>query len=377
MVLEKRRTALDTEEVVADVATLGFDAERLQRLTPLVERGVTEGMFPAAVYRVLRRGRIVAQGALGMAQPDADPARPTSLETVFDMASISKPFAATLLLQCVERGDLHLGQMVGDFLPEAGDSPVAKVSVRQIATHVSGLPPWKPLYQSAESALTQIFATPLDHEPGTHYAYSDLGYILLGEIVARVGGKPLNVLAQERIFTPLGMTRTAYCPPADWQPQIAATANCGWRKERILIGEVHDANAHSLGGVSGHAGLFSNVPDLTRFALAFQYPEAAERYGIPPVLGPLARRLAQERQIAPEIGGHSIGWFTPPNGMLPFADLLSPSAFGHTGFTGTLLMFDPQNELTLMLLTNSVYTPRAGLLTLRRHLANAVAGALT
>jgi CubicO group peptidase (beta-lactamase class C family) len=367
---------LEIEAVVADVATLGFDAGRLQRLNALVERGVTEEMFPAAVYRVLRRGRIVAQGALGMAQPDASPLRPTTIETVFDMASISKPFAATLLLQCVERGDLHLGQPIGDFLPEAGDSPVAKLSLRQIATHVSGLPPWRPLYQGTGSALMQICSTPLDHEPGTHYAYSDLGYILLGEIVARVGGKTLDALAQERIFTPLGMTRTAYCPPADWHPQIAATANCGWRKDQILVGEVHDANAHSLNGVSGHAGLFSNVPDLTRFALALQHPEVAETYGIPPVLAPLTRRLAQERQIAPEIGGHSIGWFTPPNGMLPFGDLLSPRTFGHTGFTGTLLMFDPQNELTLMLLTNSVYTPKAGLLTLRRHFANAVAGAL-
>ena len=367
---------MDTEEVVEDVAALGFDAERLQRLHALIERGVTEGMYPAAVYRVLRGGRIVAQGALGMAQPDATPPVATTVETVFDMASISKPIAATLLLQCVERGDLHLNQPIGDFLPEAGDSPVAKVSLRQIATHVSGLPPWKPLYQKPD-ALAQIFATPLDHEPGTHYAYSDLGYILLGEIVARVGGKPLDLLAQERIFTPLGMTRTTYCPPADWRPQIAATANCGWRKDRILVGEVHDANAHSLGGVSGHAGLFSNVPDLTRFAIALQHPPRAEKCGIPPVLGSLTRKLAQERQIAAEIGGHSIGWFTPPNGMLPFGDLLSPQTFGHTGFTGTLLMFDPEHELTLILLTNSVYTPKGGLLTLRRHFANAVAGAVT
>ena len=366
---------MDTEEVVVDVEALGFDAERLKRLDALVERGVTEGMYPAAVYRVLRRGHIVAQGALGMAQPDGDPPRATTLETVFDMASISKPFAALLLLQCVERGDLHLGQFVGDFLPEAADSPVAKVSLRQLATHTSGLPPWKPLYQ-APDALRQIFATPLDHEPGAHYAYSDLGYILLGEIVARVGGKPLDALAQERIFAPLGMTRTAYCPPAAWHPQIAATANCGWRKDQILVGEVHDANAHRLGGVSGHAGLFSNAPDLTRLALAFQHPEVAASCGIPPVLSPLTRRLAQERQIASEIGGHSIGWFTPPNGMLPFGDLLSPRTFGHTGFTGTLLMFDPEHELTLMLLTNSVYTPKGGLLTLRRLFANAVAGAL-
>jgi CubicO group peptidase (beta-lactamase class C family) len=154
-------------------------------------------MYPAAAYRVLRHGKIVAQGALGMAQPDAPAPIATTIDTVFDMASISKPFAATLLLQCVERGDLHLNQPIVDFLPEAGDSPVGKLSLRQIATHVSGLPPWKPLYAGAESALAQIFATPLDHEPGTHYAYSDLGYILLGEIVARVGGKSLNALAQE------------------------------------------------------------------------------------------------------------------------------------------------------------------------------------
>ncbi len=363
------------EDRTTDARTLGFDRERLRQVDHIVERGIREGMFPAAAYRILRHGQIAAEGAFGLAQPDSEPPVAATLETVFDMASISKPFAAVLLLQMVERGDLHLGQTVGDFLPEAGDSPVGKLTLRQIATHVSGLPPWKPLYLQPEP-LAQIFATPLDHEQGTHYAYSDLGYILLGTIVARVAKQPFDHLAQERIFGPLGMTRTAYRPPAEWRGQIAATANCGWRKDKILIGEVHDANAYSLGGISGHAGLFSCVPDLTRFALSLQYPEAASARNIPPVLAPLTLRLARERQIAPEIGGHSIGWFTPPNGMLPSADLLSPHTFGHTGFTGTLLMFDPQHDLTLILLTNHVYTTVGGLLTLRRLFTNAVAGAI-
>jgi CubicO group peptidase (beta-lactamase class C family) len=298
------------------------------------------------------------------------------LETIFDMASVSKPITATLLLQCVEQGQLNLGMTVAYLLPEAKEAPVGPVTLRQLATHTSGLPAWKPLYKTAAaSALEDILTTPLETEPGTRYVYCDLGYILLGEILARVTGKPLDRLAQERIFAPLGMTRTAYCPDASLHPEIAATANCSWREGRILIGEVHDANAHSLGGVAGHAGLFSTAPDMARFGRALLNASS----DLPSILGPRARQLAAANQIDPAIGGHSIGWFTPPNGMLPWGDLLSSQTFGHTGFTGTLLMMDPETDLILLLLTNRVYQPieGSGVLRLRRLFANLVAGAIT
>jgi CubicO group peptidase (beta-lactamase class C family) len=133
-----------------------------------------------------------------------------------------------------------------------------------------------------------------------------------------------------------------------------------------------------MGGVAGHAGMFSDIEDMTRYALALRYPETAKHLQIPPLLSHLTRPLTQENQIEPSIGGHSIGWFTPPNGMLPRGDILSAKSFGHTGFTGTMLMFDIPSDLTLLLFTNRVYYPGENpeSLRIRRLFANAVAGAV-
>ncbi len=387
---------------------LGFDAARLARVNDLLQRALDDGLFSAAAYAVLRRGRVATQGILGWAQPDMNPPVSATLETVFDLASLTKPMTAILLLQLVARGRLHLGQRVREFLPEAGDAPVGAITLRQLATHTGGLPAWKPLYTTqAANALADILAGSLESEPGAQYKYSDLGYILLGEILARLEDAPLDLLARDRLFRPLGMNRTGYNPAregaATGKNACAATANCPWRAGKILVGEVHDANAHSMGGVSGHAGLFANLPDLIAFARAFQRVEgkparereewegraeeaetkheagARENPDDPfAPLGPLARRLAERNQLDPVMGGHSIGWFTPPNPMLPAGDLLSPRAFGHTGFAGASLVFDPEHDLTLILLTNRVYSRADGahILRLRRQFANLVAGAL-
>jgi CubicO group peptidase (beta-lactamase class C family) len=367
------------EDLYTAPETLGFHPDRLRRLEDLLRQGLADGLYPAATYLLLRHGQIAAHGALGLAQPDANPPVACVPDTIFDMASLTKPVTATLLLQCVEEGRLHLGQCVRDHLPEASEAPVGPATLRQLATHTSGLPAWKPLYKSrAASAVADILTIPLEAEPGARYTYSDPGYILLGEILARATETPLARLAQERIFTPLGMERSGYRPDPGLRPHIAATAHCPWREGKVLIGEVHDANAHSMNGVSGHAGLFSTAPDMARFALALRHTQTAAQGSLPPLLGPLARRLAERNQLEPAVGGHSIGWFTPPNGMLPRGDLLSERSFGHTGFTGTSLLFDPEYDLTLLLLTNRVYRPGegTGVLRLRRLFANCVAGAL-
>jgi len=227
--------------------------------------------------------------------------------------------------------------------------------------------------------LGEIFAATLNADPGTNYTYSDLGYILLGTILPKVFGKPLDILAHERIFAPLGMSRTFYKPPDNLKPQTAATAFCPLRPKQTLIGEVHDANAHFLGGVSGHAGVFSTLSDMVRYAVAIQYPTMAAHHNLPRILSPLAYKLASENQIDAAIGGHSIGWFTVLNGMLPRGDLLSKRCFGHTGFTGTLLIFDPEADLAFIFLTNRVYSEAdgAGLLRLRRLVANVIGAAIT
>jgi len=362
---------------------LGFDAERLRRADALIARGVEDRLYTAAVYAILRHGRIAAYGAFGHPQPDVEQPQPTTIDTIFDMASISKTITATLLLHCVEDGRVHLKQLVQVHLPEALDTPVGKLTLFQLVTHTSGLPPWKAVDEAA-TPLAAIMGATLDAEPGSQYAYSDLGYILLGIILERILQSTIDVLAQEMIFAPLGMTRTCYNPlvslPVSLQSAIAATAHGETAKSEPSVGLVHDPNARSMGGAAGHAGLFSCAPDMVRFSLALMYPEQAVQRGLPALLGPLARRLATERQTDPAVGGHSIGWFTVPNGYLPRGDLLSERTFGHSGFTGTLLMHDPQTSSTVLLLTNRVYyaaeNDGSAFLRMRPLLANLVASAI-
>ena len=352
---------------------IGFDVNRFRHARSLLEKGLEENLYSCASYCLMRGGKIFIDGAIGTAQPDSSPPVAAALDTIFDMASISKPITATLLLLSAERGELHLGMRVRDFLPEAEPAPCANLTLRQLATHTSGLPPWKALYENPNaSALTQILATELETEPGTKYAYSDLGYILLGEILQRVTGTPLDKLAQSQIFDPLEMHDSGYRPDPVLHPRIAATANCPWRKDRILVGEVHDANCHGMGGVSGHAGLFSTAHDMASFATGTFAAHASLPY--PKLLSRSAKRLMGESQIPASVGGHSIGCFTVPNGMLPRGDFLSELTFGHTGFTGTLIMHDPIDAITIILLTNRVHSVLDGVkfLRLRWLFANAV-----
>jgi len=365
-------------EITTTPEATGCDSKHFQHVNALIERGVKEKVFPCATYMVLRHGMVIAQGAFGTAQPDAKAPTTCKAETLFDLASITKTFTATLLLQHVEEGRLTLNHELADLLPEAKDTPLAALTLKQCATHITGLPAWKPLYKSTRPALTEILATPLEKRPGSHYAYSDLGYILLGKVLERVSGKTLDVLVQERICKPLGMKQSGFRPTPSQNSHCAATANCPLREGKRLIGEVHDANAHSMGGVAGHAGMFAPAPELARYAIALEYPEVARHLQMKPLLGELTRKLIETNQLDPSIGSHSIGWFTPPNPFLPRGDVLSERTFGHTGFTGTLLMFDPENDLTLILLTNRVYFPRdAGeSLKMRRLFANAVGGTI-
>jgi CubicO group peptidase (beta-lactamase class C family) len=369
----------EIEDWTASPERLGFSREGLSRAGAVVREGCESGIYPAAVFLVLREGKVAAKAAVGSIRPGSQPPQPTKIDTIFDMASLTKPITATLLLQRAERGELHLGMRVADFLPEADDSPCGPLTLFQLATHTSGLPPWKPLYKTERSsALEEILATELEAEPGSRYAYCDLGYILLGAVLERITGSRLDLLAHEQIFEPLGMRDSGSCPAQALHGRIAATANCPMREGATLVGEVHDANAHSMGGVAGHAGLFSTAPDMARFAVSLLLREAAKRLLIPTVLQPLTVKTATSSQIDPAIGGHSIGWFTDPNGMLPRGDLFSELSFGHTGFAGTMLLHDPEYGVTIIFLTNRVYNAEDGtrMMRLRRLFANAVAGAI-
>ena len=359
----------------------------------MLYNGLSERMYSAVTYLVARHGLIAAHGAYGVAQPDATPPIPATLDTVFDMASLTKTFTATLLLQCAEEGLLHLNQEVRQHIPEAEHAPIGPVALHYLATHTSGLPAWKAVYKHENGPpLAQILATPLVVEPGLKYTYSDLGYITLGYILERVTKTPLEQLVQERILQPLGMTRSGYRPSPALYPLIAATSRgeldltVGGERltDKRYIGDVHDPNAYGMNGVAGHAGIFSNAPDMFRFILSFRHEANASHLNLPPVLGPLARRLASESQndaTKPDLSAHTIGWFAFPNGYLPRGDFFSNRTFGHTGFTGTLLMFDPDVDVTILMLTNRVVYEKendgTALLRMRRLFANIIAGAIT
>ncbi len=344
-------------------------------LQRLAQEGVDRGLYPGAVYAVLHvEDGLLATGAAGNARPD--PASPARLDTVWDLASLTKPVAtATSLLILAQEGALHLGQEVARFLP--GESPhLAGITLKHLLTHTSGLPPWKQ-YHSRGLTRAQVVAevrsaarqTPV----GRGYAYSDLGYILLGEVVAAAAGQGLADFARERIFVPLGMADTGYRPGPELASRTAAT-RCPDRG-RVLVGEVHDGNCHAMDGIAGHAGLFGTLEDLLRYARMLM--REGEREGAR-VLSPLAARAMMRNQNPPPLNGHTLGWFTRPNGYLPAGDFLPDDTFGHTGFTGTSLLLSPSLGAAVVLLTNRVYVDRdaAEFLAFRRRFHNGAAALL-
>ncbi len=335
-------------------------------LKELMTSGVERGLYSAAVGLVTREYDTVFSHAVGTLYDDS--AAPlTTLSTIFDAASITKPITAILLLQLVEQGRLHLEQPLMALLPEAAETPAARVTLRQLATHTSGLPAWKAVHHAA-SPLKALLATPLEAEPGTQYCYSDLGYMLLGNVIMRLSDTPLHQLAHDKIFVPLGMNDSMYNPQQQFHSRIAATT--------AQLGKVHDPNARGLGGVAGHAGMFTTAPDLALLGNALLHSLNSSPGRVGHILCPAAARLAARRQTTPPLPAHTIGWFASPNGYLPRADLLSEETFGHTGFTGTMLLIDPSSNTVAVLLTNRVLFENSNdgteVLTLRRLFANVV-----
>lgn len=344
-----------------DPAAVGFSQAGLDSVTDFLRDRVAEDAFPGGVLVVGRRGAIAYVSAVGQ-YGDDDP-RPVDETTIYDLASLTKVVAlttATMLL--VAEDALDLDRRVVAYLPEFSGPRKADIAVHHLLTHSSGLQAWAPLYQqtpTADSALGWIMQSELESPPGTAYRYSDLGAIVQMQIVERVAGLSFDAFLAERVFGPLGMRDTRFRPPATLSTRIAPTERDPWRG-RMLRGEVHDENAFHLGGVSGHAGLFSTGPDLARFALWLldAYHDRLGTDDRPAVPAALVRRFTT-RQPGPEGSTRALGWDTPtPGGGASSGHLLDPTSFGHTGFTGTSIWIDPARELFIVLLTNRVHPTR-------------------
>jgi CubicO group peptidase (beta-lactamase class C family) len=292
---------------------------------------------------------------------------------MYDIASLTKVVATTTLVAKLVEGDfavpLDLDAKIERYLPEWAGGPNAewrnRVTVRHLLTHTSGLPAFKEYWRTTNSRVTakrstgkqdtlaRIFAEPLEYEPGTREIYSDLGIILMAEIVERLTGRTLDDLAKSAIFSPLGMKDTMYRPPKKLWPQIAPTEIDNQLRHRLVQGEVHDENAFAIGGVSGHAGIFSTAPDLAAFC---QMVMNGGVYAHQRIL----RRATIAQFTTPQQlsgGTRTLGWAVPTEGGSS-GHYFSAHSFGHTGFTGTSIWIDPDRQLFVVLLTNRVHPTR-------------------
>jgi len=337
----------------------------------ILDAAVRDSVFPGAIAVVGTRDRVLLERGAGHLDWVPSPAPDGS--TLWDIASLTKVVAlTTAVMQLTEQGKIELDAPVGSYLPEFTGSGKERVTVRQLLTHSSGLPAWRPLFREAttpDSALALVFATLLDTVPGTRMVYSDLGAILLGQLVVRVSGEPFDRYVQTRILAPLGMRDTQFRPPRGLWERVAPTEVDTVYRKRHVRGEVHDENAYALGGVSSHAGLFSSARDLARFARMLLNGGTLDGVAI---VAPAT--IAEFTRVQDSALSHrALGWETP-NGRNSGGHLLSRRAFGHTGFTGTSLWVDPENDVFILLLSNRVNPTRerTGIAAVRVALADAV-----
>src|SRR6266567_407468 len=335
---------------------------QLQPAYDVIEKAIADKGFPGATLAVGYRGKVAVR-SFGKLSYDAKAAA-TAPATMYDIASLTKVVATTTLVAKLAEGDfavpLDLDAKIERYLPEWAGGPNPewrhRVTVRHLLTHTSGLPAFKEYWRTSKNkqdTLAKIFAEPLDYEPGTKEVYSDLGIILMAEIIERLTGRTLDDLAKNTIFSPLGMKDSMYKPPKNLWPSIAPTEIDNNLRHRLVQGEVHDENAFAIGGVSGHAGVFSTAPDLAVFSQMLLNGGVYAHQRI------LRRATIAQFTTPQQLSGgtRTLGWAVPTEGGSSGHYFFAHS-FGHTGFTGTSIWIDPDRQLFVVLLTNRVHPTR-------------------
>ncbi|HET7248376.1 MAG TPA: serine hydrolase domain-containing protein [Gemmatimonadales bacterium] len=364
--------------------SLGFDAARLDRVREYLASQV-DSAYPGAVVAVGRHGRLALLAAVGHYSDGDD--RPVEPETVYDLASLTKVIGlTTACMILVQEGKLDLDAPAQRYVPEFRGPDKNRITIRLLLTHSAGLAADLPLYDSTRSraaALTLVDTSPLLSAPGTDFVYSDLSAIVLMQVVERITSQSLDAYLEARVFGPLGMAATRFNPPRSWLDHIAPTELDTMFRHRLIRGEVHDESAARLGGVSGNAGLFSDAPDLVRFATWLMAVRAGTAghgpRGTTPGLTSETVTTFTTRQNIPPGSTRALGWDTASDsGYSSAGSKLSRRSFGHTGYTGTSIWMDPDNDLFVILLTNRVNPTRANtkILEVRAKVADLVADAL-
>jgi uncharacterized protein YbbC (DUF1343 family)/CubicO group peptidase (beta-lactamase class C family) len=346
-----------------------------ERIDEVVNKAIGHGEVPGAVVLVWHRGKVVFRKAYGLRskQPTETP---MTFDTLFDLASLTKPIAtATSIMILVEGGQLRPGDPVAQYLPEFAKNGKEKITIAQLLLHTSGLIADNPVsdYEGGkDKALARIYQLRPESEPGSHFKYSDVNYIVLGEIVGRLGGAPLDEYARKNIFEPLGMTQTGFRPGGELKNKAAPTEQ---RNGAWMLGEVHDPRAYLMGGVAGHAGLFSTPDDLVLYlTMILRHGALGGRR----ILSPLAVQTMITPRAVPG-GLRAYGWDVDTSYSSNRGELFQRGrGFGHTGFTGTSIWFDPDSDSAVVFLSNRVHpVARANINRLRGQVATVAAAAIS
>jgi len=334
----------------------GVDSARLARIDDVVHEGLRREKMPGCVVLIGYSGQTIYHKAFGYRELVPEK-RPMDLDTVFDLASLTKPIAtATSVMHLIESGKLKLDEPVATYIPEFAANGKAAITVRQLLTHTSGLiadNSIKDYSDGPDRALKKIHQLNTTVPPGSRFIYSDVGFIVLAELIQGVSGTSVHQYSQNAFFKPLGMTETGYLPEPSLRERAAVTQE---RDGKPMRGDVHDPRAYALGGVAGHAGLFSTATDLATFAQMLINKGTLNGH-----------RVLQEttfRDMTAPIrvssGLRTLGWDMKSTYSSNRGDLFSDSAFGHGGFTGTAFWVDPEQQLYVIFLSNRVHPDGRG-----------------
>jgi uncharacterized protein YbbC (DUF1343 family)/CubicO group peptidase (beta-lactamase class C family) len=358
--------------LLASAATAkGSNAPNLAVIDSIVLDAIHDHQIPGAVLLVGHNGQVIYRKAFG--NRALEPRRePMTVDTIFDIASLTKVVATTTaVMQLVQKGEVRVNDPVAKYIAEFAENGKDDITVRNLLTHFSGLredfdlnPPW----QGRDAGLRLAFAERPPYPPGSRFLYSDTNFIALGALVERVTGTSLDQYCARKIFAPLQMSHTRFLPPASWRPKIAPTEYD--EQGKMLRGIVHDPRARRMGGVAGHAGVFSTADDLSKFARALLN-------GSPILAGDMVEKMTTPQQPPTAQVLRGFGWDIDSPFSSNRGDLLPVGSFGHTGFTGTSLWIDPTTQTYIILLTNAVHPRGKGsAVALRSKVATAVAAAL-
>jgi uncharacterized protein YbbC (DUF1343 family)/CubicO group peptidase (beta-lactamase class C family) len=346
----------------------GAGAHDFVVIDALMQAAVAKGTMPGGVVVIGHNGAVVYRKAFG--SRSLEPAHEAmTADTIFDLASLTKVIATTTsVMQLLEEGRIRLNEPVAAYLPDFAQNGKGQITVRELLTHFSGLPPdldLKEPWRGRDTAYNMAMQSRPMYTPGTRFLYSDINFEVLGFLVEKISGMSLNEYTGAHVFAPLGMTETTFLPPASWIPRIAPTQYD--ENGKMLRGVVHDPTARRMGGVAGHAGLFATADDLAKFAqeLLSSNPKILTREAI--------EKMSTPQQPATAATLRGLGWDIDSPFSTNRGELLPVGSFGHTGFTGTSLWIDPVTDTYIILLTNAVHPNGKGsAIALRARLANAV-----